>query len=101
MRLRTTRGRPCETTSVDHELRLKTPIILPNLGAGDQEIRLVQWLVESGDNVIEGDRVAEVLVGGILFHVSSPADGVLSRTIDTEDALLAPSATLGFVETQE
>ncbi len=80
---------------------MNTPIVLPDLGASGQPIRLAQWLIESGDGVIEGDRVAEVLVGGMLFHVSAPADGVVTRLIDTEGALLTPATTLGFIETEK
>lgn len=76
---------------------MNTPIILPDLGAGDQPIRLAQWLVESGDTVVQGDRVAEVLVGGVLFHVASPADGVVQRTIELEGMLLGSDAELGLI----
>ncbi len=79
---------------------MKTSIVLPDLGAGDQQVRLAQWLVETGDGVIEGDRVVEVLVGGVLFHVAAPTDGIVTRMIDNKDAILAPAATLGFVKTQ-
>ncbi|MCA9073835.1 MAG: hypothetical protein KDA93_02290 [Planctomycetaceae bacterium] len=76
---------------------MNSPIILPDLGEGDQPIRLAQWLVESGDTVVEGDRVVEVLVGGVLFHVASPTDGVVRRTIESEGTLLVPGTELGLI----
>ena len=77
------------------------PILLPDLGVGDQPVRLGQWLVESGDHVMEHDRVLEVLVSGILFYVASPAEGILRRTIDHEGARLSAGETLGFVDPVE
>jgi len=55
----------------------RVPVPVPPLGAGDQEILLNQWLVDPGAPVSEGDRVAEVLVAGIVFHIAATADGTL------------------------
>jgi pyruvate/2-oxoglutarate dehydrogenase complex dihydrolipoamide acyltransferase (E2) component len=77
------------------------PILLPDLGVGDQPVRLGQWLVESGDHVMEHDRVLEVLVSGILFHVASPAEGTLRRAIGHEGARLSAGETLGYIDTSE
>ena len=79
---------------------MMTPIVLPNLGAQEHQIRLVQWLVDTGDRVLEGDRVAEVLVGGVLFHVAAPAEGVVQRTIESEGTPLDSHAQLGFIESE-
>ncbi len=76
---------------------MKTPITLPDLGSDDQPIRLVQWLVDTGDHVLEGDRAAEVLVGGVLFHVPSPAEGTVERLVNTGDAPLRPDTELGHI----
>ena len=75
----------------------RIPIVLPDLGAEDQPVRFAQWLVDNGDSVLEHDRVAEVLVGGILFHVTSPAEGTLRRTVEREEAILGQDDTLGFI----
>lgn len=88
-------------TTIDvSDADVKTPIVLPDLSAGDEQIRLVQWLVDTGDHVLEGDRVVEILVGGVLFHVAAPAEGVVQRTIESEGTPLDSHAQLGFIESE-
>jgi biotin carboxyl carrier protein len=55
--------------------------------------------VNNGDHVLQHDRVAEVLVGGMLFHVTSPAEGTVQHAIESEGARLRPGDPLGFVHT--
>jgi len=73
------------------------PILLPDLGAEGQPIRLAQWLVDNGDHVLEHDRVVEVLLGGVLFHVPSPAEGTVQHAVESEGTLLHPGDILGRV----
>lgn len=54
-------------------------VVVPQLGAGGAEIRFVTWLVPDGSQVIEGERIAELLTQGILFHLDSPAAGTLAE----------------------
>ena len=75
-----------------------TPIMLPDLGVGDAPIQLVQWLVEVGAEVIEGERVAEVLADGVLFHVEAPASGLLTLIFVSRGAELRNDVVLGHVE---
>lgn len=75
----------------------RVPILLPDLGAEGQTVRLAQWLVKSGDHVLEHDRVVEVLLGGVLFHVQSPAEGAVHCIIETEGTPLHPGDILGTV----
>lgn len=56
-----------------------------------------QWLVDSGEFVLAQDRVAEILVGCVLFHVSAPAEGILQHVVEREGIRLRPRETLGFV----
>lgn len=48
------------------------PVRVPDLGT-DAGIRLVAWLVDEGEPVMEGDRIAELLITGLVVHV--PAGG--------------------------
>ncbi len=61
-------------------------IVVPDLGVGQQPITLVNWLVSPGSSIIAGERVAELLVDSILFHLESEFDGELER-------LLAPTGS--------
>ena len=74
------------------------PIELPDLGSGDAPVRLVQWLVDVGSEVIEGERLAEVLADGVLFHVAAPASGLLTGIEISRDVELRCGDTLGHID---
>ena len=67
----------------------RMPIRLPNLGSDRATFSL--WYVRPGDRVFEGDRVAEVLIPGATFDVSSPADGVVVERLVLPGDALAPA----------
>lgn len=52
---------------------------VPTLGTGDRPVRLVNWLVSVGAKVISGERVAELLVDSVLFHLESDVNGTLTE----------------------
>ena len=50
-------------------------VILPDLGTGpDVPIVVSHWFAARGDEVWEGDRLVEVLVGPATFDVPAPDD---------------------------
>ena len=73
------------------------PIVLPDLGT-ETEIRISSWLVDLGDHVEAGDRVAEVLMRGITFDVSASAAGILTVIVKPLDAVVRAGDTLGWIE---
>ena len=66
------------------------PVRLPSSIADETEILLRQWLVEAGDEVHAGERIAEVSVPGALVVVVSPCDGRV------ESLCGSPRSTLSF-----
>jgi len=74
-------------------------IVVPDLGLSSNAVITVScWLVGAGDEVIEGDRLVELLSDEITFDVSSPASGTLRRIeIETDEPVL-PGAVLGRVQ---
>jgi pyruvate/2-oxoglutarate dehydrogenase complex dihydrolipoamide acyltransferase (E2) component len=75
-------------------------IVLPDLGAGDDAIRVGCWLVEPGESVCEGDRLIELLLPGMTFDVAAPVSGVLARIECPFDATVRPGTVLGWIETE-
>jgi pyruvate dehydrogenase E2 component (dihydrolipoamide acetyltransferase) len=59
-------------------------IVLPNLGFGMEEGRLLAWLKQPGDSVRKGEPVAEVESDKASVELEALADGVL-------DAILVPA----------
>ena len=74
------------------------PIALPDLGAGEQLVRVSIWLTQIGEAVAEGDAVVEVLLRGITFDVAAPTGGRLRRIGCFENDLIATGDTLGWIE---
>ena len=77
---------------------METPIVLPDLGAVGESIRVSAWLVNEGDTIEFGDRVVEVLVPGMTFDVSAPTAGVLARIEQPVDSVIAAGDILGWIQ---
>jgi pyruvate/2-oxoglutarate dehydrogenase complex dihydrolipoamide acyltransferase (E2) component len=77
-------------------------VILPDLGTGpDEPIVVSHWYAERGDEVWEGDRLVEVLVGPATFDVPAPTTGRLAEIRGDEDDRVAPGAILGLLAVGE
>jgi len=77
-------------------------VILPELGTGpDVPIVVSHWFAERGDEVWEGDRLVEVLVGPATFDVPSPSSGRLAAIHGLEDDRVTPGSVLGLVAVLE
>lgn len=74
------------------------PITLPDLGAGEQLVRVCTWLTQIGEEVSAGDAVVEVLLCGITFDVEAPGNGRLRRIGRFENDVVVTGDTLGWLE---
>lgn len=76
---------------------IELPLRLPDLLAADSQLAFGQWLVEDGDPVHEGERLAEVLTQGVLVYVTAPRDGTLRQRPLMPGAPLTVASTLGEI----
>lgn len=73
-------------------------VILPELGTGaDEPIVVSHWYARRGEEVWEGDRLVEVLVGVATFDVSAPASGRVAEVRAREGTRVRPTQVLGFL----
>lgn len=72
-------------------------IVVPDLGCAGTRLVLSLWLVPEGSDVVEGDRVAEILAGGVTVDLGAPATGRLVRFLVDEDDVVAPGAVLAEI----
>lgn len=79
---------------------MTTAITTPEIGAGAQEVRVSSWLIDVGDTVETGDRVAELSLKGMTFDVAAPLAGTLQRISKTVDTVVAPGDILGWIDTR-
>jgi pyruvate/2-oxoglutarate dehydrogenase complex dihydrolipoamide acyltransferase (E2) component len=75
-----------------------TPILLPELGAGEEPIRVSTWLVEVEETVESGERLVDVLIPGVSFSVSSPDAGRLVKIERPAESRIKPGDILGWLE---
>jgi pyruvate/2-oxoglutarate dehydrogenase complex dihydrolipoamide acyltransferase (E2) component len=73
------------------------PIVLPELGAGDQPIRVSTWLTQIGEEVVAGEAAVEVLLKGITFDVEAPVSGQLRRIDRFGNDHIRPGDVLGWL----
>jgi pyruvate/2-oxoglutarate dehydrogenase complex dihydrolipoamide acyltransferase (E2) component len=69
------------------------PIKIPDLGAAVDDVTLVRWLVEEGDVIVRGQKIAEVETDKALVALESVAAGVLLKKL----AVAGQDATTGDI----
>jgi pyruvate/2-oxoglutarate dehydrogenase complex dihydrolipoamide acyltransferase (E2) component len=78
---------------------VRAALALPALGAPRATFSL--WYVRPGDRVVEGDRVAEVLIPGATVDVHAPASGTLAEQLAFPNDALTPGQTLGWIQEED
>jgi pyruvate/2-oxoglutarate dehydrogenase complex dihydrolipoamide acyltransferase (E2) component len=74
------------------------PVTVPEVDRRTRSLQLVQWLVDPGAKVHTGDRIAELLVAGVVFHLPSPVDGVIRRVAIRAHSRVGIGDVLGWIE---
>ncbi len=72
-------------------------IVVPPLG-GVEEVRVVRWLREVGDEVHAGEAVAEVEAEKATFVIEAPVGGRLYAILVPEGKTAAPGDVIGKIE---
>lgn len=78
---------------------MSVEVILPKWGLTMEEGTLVNWMVEEGATVHEGEPLAEVATDKIVNELSAPVNGVLQKILvpaGTED--IAVGTVLCLIE---
>jgi pyruvate/2-oxoglutarate dehydrogenase complex dihydrolipoamide acyltransferase (E2) component len=73
-------------------------LILPELGLGEVPIRASKWFRSPGQEVIQGDRLLEVLAGGATIELPSPLGGTLARRLVAEGEQVSVGQQLAEIE---
>lgn len=70
------------------------PLVVPDVGLVGVPLVLSLWLVPEGSDVIEGDRVVELLGGGATIDLEAPVSGRLARVLVDEDSPVTAGTVL-------
>jgi pyruvate/2-oxoglutarate dehydrogenase complex dihydrolipoamide acyltransferase (E2) component len=78
---------------------VRVAIALPELGT--DRVTFSLWYVRVGERVVEGDRVAEVLIPGATVDVHATATGTLAEQVTFPNDALTAGQVLGWVEAED
>lgn len=78
-----------------------SPIVVPELDDRSRLLQLVQWLVDPGTQLHAGDRIAELLVAGVVFHLAAPVAGILRKVSVRPHSSVSIGDVLGWIEPRE
>jgi pyruvate/2-oxoglutarate dehydrogenase complex dihydrolipoamide acyltransferase (E2) component len=73
-------------------------LAVPECGVVGVPVRVSLWLVPEGADVLEGDRVVELLAGGATIDLESPVTGRLVAQFVDEDDVVTPGTLIAEFE---
>lgn len=81
---------------------MRTPVLLPPVVVEHGTEMLVSfWFADLGDEVLEGDRLVEILAGPVTFDVPAPMSGWLVEIRAVESDAVRSGDLLAVLETNE
>ena len=80
---------------------MKVEVLLPQWGMGMSEGLVVQWNKKIGDQVTEGEPLAEIETEKAAQELEAPADGVLTEIRVQENEKAKVRSVLGIIETPD
>jgi pyruvate/2-oxoglutarate dehydrogenase complex dihydrolipoamide acyltransferase (E2) component len=76
----------------------REPLAVPECGMMGVPMRVSLWLVPEGVDVLEGDRVVELIAGGATLDLESPIAGRLVAQFVDEDEVVTPGMVIAEFE---
>lgn len=73
-------------------------VLIPKLSMAAEEVTFVEWLVEDGATVAEGDLIYSVATDKVESSIEAAASGVLRHGEADEDELYPVGAVIGKIE---
>ena len=76
------------------------PLVVPELGTGAVPLMVSLWLVPRGAVVLAGDRVVELVAGGVTIDLEAPVSGrLVSQLVDEDEQVTAGGILAEFEAT--
>lgn len=72
---------------------------MPKFGLTMEEGTIVEWRVEVGATVVNGDPLASVETEKVVTDIVAPADGTLAERLFEVDAEVPVGEIIAFIET--
>ena len=77
---------------MEHEIRI------PEVGEDITEVEIAKWHIEEGAKVAIGDRLAELLAEKVEIDLDSEFEGVVTKVVHPEGAIVEVGGTVAIVE---
>ena len=84
---------------MDRPSSARVPLVVPEFGLGSLPVTVSVWLVPPGATVLAGDRVLELVAGGVTIDLEAPVSGRLAAQLVDEDDVVVAGATVAEIET--
>ena len=79
---------------------MRVELRLPDLDLPGVSVTACSWHAQTGQRVIEGDRLLEILAGDATIDLPAPASGVLTERIAEIDQPLEAGQVLAMIEAE-
>lgn len=79
----------------------RIPLVVPDFATGEVPVCVSLWLVPRGATVLAGDRVVELVAGGVTIDLEAPVSGRLVAQLIDEDESVSPGGILAEFEAVE
>lgn len=76
---------------------MATEVVMPKLGATMEEGTIVSWLIQIGDEVEEGDPIAEIQTDKIIMELEAEEDGILLKTLYDAGATVSVHEVVAYL----
>ena len=76
-------------------------LTVPDLGLADVPLATSVWLVATGSEVSEGDRLLEIVGGVVALDLSATVSGILVEQLVGEDEPIVVGQPLAVIECAE
>src|SRR5690348_11530137 len=76
-------------------------VVLPNLGFGMEEGKLIAWLKKPGDLVKKGEPIAEIESDKATVELEAVVDGTLTEIFYPPDSVVPVGTVLAHIRTGE
>ena len=77
----------------------RVEVRLPDLGLGEESIRLTVWLATRGSQVERGEPILEVTAGAVTIDLPTPVSGLLAERLAGEDDFIKSGDPVAIIQT--
>lgn len=76
----------------------RVSLVVPEFGLGSLPVTVSVWLVPAGAAVLAGDRVLELVAGGVTIDLEAPVSGRLATQLVDEDEAVVAGTIVAEIE---